>query len=161
MRAIISSHMHDDAEGRRLVAIADQLSSQGRYDEAIAAYERAIAHAPAACGGYRFVIGELFFELQRYADAARAFESFVHATPGSPQGWEALGRSYSMLGDAGRAAAALERAVAMAPGWGEALYHAALAHAELGDHVLAQDRLRRAIAIDPRFADAARDDGLA
>lgn len=152
--------MDDEAEARRLVALGDQLSSQGRYEEAIASYERAVACAPGACGGYRFVIGELLFELQRYADAARAFESVAAALPAHAQAWEALGRTYSMLGDAERAASALEHAIALAPSWGEALYHAALAHAERGERALADDRLRRAIAIDPRFAQAARDEGL-
>ncbi|AKF03704.1 tetratricopeptide repeat protein [Sandaracinus amylolyticus] len=152
--------MEDEGEGRRLVAFADQLSSEGRYEEAIGWYERAIACAPSALGGYRFVIGELLFELQRYPDAARAFEMVVTALPAHAQGWEALGRTCSMLGAHDRAAMALEHAIALAPGWAEPCYHAALAYAELGQRAAVEDRLRRAIALDPRFAEAARDDGL-
>lgn len=153
--------MEDEAEARGCVARADELSAGGRYEEAIAWYEQAIARAPVACGGYRFVIGELLFELQRYGDAAQAFESVVRATPSHAQGWEALGRTLSMIGLHERASGAFEHAIALAPAWGEPLYHAALAYAELGQRALADDRLRRAIALDARFADAARDDGLA
>lgn len=152
--------MEDEQEGRRCVATADELAAAGRYEEALAWYEQAMARAPRACGGYRFVVGELLFELQRYDDAARTFEAVVAALPTHAQGWEALGRTLSMLGQPARAASALEQAIAIAPEWPEPLYHAALAYAELGRRTDVDDRLRRAIALDPRFAEAARDDGL-
>lgn len=150
----------DESEGRRLIATADELSGSGRYEEALAWYERAIAIAPGSLGGYRFVVGELLFELQRYAAAARAFEAVVGSMPTHAQGWEALGRTMAMLGKPDHAAPALERAIALAPSWGDPLYHAALAYAELGQRASVDDRLRRAIAIDPRFAEAAKDDGI-
>lgn len=157
---MLGARMEDEQQGRRCVAIAEELCAKGRYEEAIAWYQQAIAHAPGALGGYGLVVGELLFDLQRYADAARAFEAMVQSMPGHAQGWEALGRTLAMLGAPERAIVALERAIALAPGWGEALYHAALAYADLGRRTECDDRLRRAIAIDPRFAAAARDDGL-
>ncbi|MDQ3032500.1 MAG: tetratricopeptide repeat protein [Myxococcota bacterium] len=152
--------MDDEGEGRRCVATADELAANGRYEDAIAWYQQAIARAPVACAGYRFVVGELLFELQRYDEAARTFEVVVGALPDHPPAWEALGRTLSMLGRAERAADALERAIALDPSWGEPLYHAALAYTELGRRELAEDRLRRAMAIDERFGEAAKDDGL-
>jgi tetratricopeptide (TPR) repeat protein len=152
--------MEDEAEGKRLVARADELSSHGRYEEAITCYEQAIARAPSALSGYRFVIGELYFDLQRYPEAERAFEEVVRALPAYAQGWEALGRTLAMIGAHDRAIVALERAIALAPTWGAALYHAALAYGELGQRAAMEDRMRRAIAVDPRYARAAEDDGL-
>ncbi len=152
--------MEDEKEGRRLIATADALSAEGRYEDALGFYGRAIACSPSSLGAYRFVVGELLFELQRYDDAARAFDDVVRAMPTHAQGWEALGRTLTLLGMTQRATAALEQAIALAPGWGDPLYHAALAYAELGQRTTAEDRLRRAIALDPRFAQAARDDGL-
>jgi tetratricopeptide (TPR) repeat protein len=152
--------MEDEIEGRRLVAVAEQRSAEGRYEEAIACYEQAMRWAPVALGGYRLVVGELLFELQRYEAAARAFESVVATHPAHAQGWEALGRTLSLLGMPERAAGAFERAIQLAPTWAEALYHAALAHHEAGQRGLAEDRLRRAVALEPRLAEVARDDGL-
>ena len=152
--------MEDELEGRRLVAHADELSAHGRYEEAIGFYERAVVRAPSALGGYRFVIGELLFELQRYEDAARTFDAIVRAAPQHAQAWEALGRTWAMLASADRAAQAFERAIALAPAWGDPLYHAALAYWDLGDRARCEERLRRAIAIDARYAEAARDDGI-
>ena len=105
--------MDAEGEGRRCVASADELAAAGRYEEAIAWYEQAILRAPVACAGYRFVGGELLFELQRYDDAARTFEAVIGALPEHAPGWEALGRTLSMLGRAEHAAAALERAIAL------------------------------------------------
>lgn len=142
----------DEDEGRRLVAYADELSAAGRYEAAIASYEQAIARAPRALAGYRFVIGELLFELQRYGEAASAFDSVVREMPRHAQAWEALGRTYTMLGAPDRAVQALENAIALAPAWGDPYYHAALAYEDLEDRERADDRKRRAIAIDARFA---------
>lgn len=152
--------MEDEAQGRGIVAHADALSAAGRYEEAIAAYEGAIACAPMALAGYRFVIGELLFELQRYEDAARAFDALVRTMPTHAQAWEALGRTWAMLAHPDRAAHAFEQAIALAPAWADPLYHAALAYSDLGDRRLCEDRARRAIALDPRFARAAHDDGI-
>jgi superkiller protein 3 len=152
--------MEDEHEGRRLVARADQLSSEGRYEEAIATYEHAIARAPRAFDGYRFVIGELLFELQRYDEAARAFDAIVRSTPGHAQAWEALGRTWSLSGHPDAALRAFEHAIALAPGWAEPLYQAAVAYAELGDRPRSADHLRRALALDPRLAQRAAEDAL-
>lgn len=144
-------------DAHRRIAEANQLAQDGRYEDAIEAYERAIAHAPEL-RGYRLVIGELFFELQRYEAAAAIFEEVALSEP-RPQAFEALARARHMLGDVFGALAALERALEGAPEWADAVYFSAslLREAGLPD---SGARLHRALSLDPRLATRAREDGL-
>ncbi len=142
------------------IAEAESLVARGLYERAIAAYAQLIEAQPEL-EHYRFVIGELLFELQRYLDAARTFDVVTQRAPGDPRGWDALGRAYALAGESIRAAAALEHAAMLAPGWPEPRYQAALAYVELGDVARAEAHLRAAIAIDPRFRALALEEGLA
>lgn len=148
-----------DPEGAVRLARADRLREEGRYEEAIAAYGEAIARDPGL-GHYRFVIGELWFELQRYHDAARVFAEIVRAEPQHAQAWGGLGRAAHLLGEDVHALAALEQAIVLAPEWGEVLYEAAVVYAARSEHGHAEDRLRRALRCDPRLAGPAEEDGL-
>lgn len=144
--------------GHRRIAEANALASEGRYEDAISAYEQAIAQQPEL-RGYRLVVGELLFELQRYEQAACVFEEVALEDPARAQAFEALARARQMLGDLYGAIGAIERAIERAPEWAEAAYlSAALAReAGLGDAHL---RLCRALALDPRLNERAREDGL-
>lgn len=146
-------------QARQLILQADQLAADARYEEAIAAYEHAMTLS-AALGGYRFVVGELHFELQRYGEAVKVFHDLTQRNPTDARAWEALGRALQLAGDLERAASVFDHACALAPGWGEAAYHAALCHAERGDDRSTEARLREAVHAEPRWLEAARDEGL-
>lgn len=148
-----------DPDAKQRLARAERLRDEGRYEEAIATYAEAIARHPAL-SPYRFVIGELWFELQRYAEAANVFAEIVKAEPLHAQAWGGLGRAAHLLGEDGHALAALEQAILLAPDWAEPLYEAALLYAEKNEHGLAEDRLRRAIARDPKLGASAEEEGL-
>lgn len=148
-----------ERDATRLLGEANALASQGRYEEAIIAYETAIAAAPDL-RGYRLVVGEMLFELQRYDAAALVFEEVALQDPQRAQAFEALARARQLLGDPFGAIAAADRAVALAPQWADALYLSAqlCAEADLFDE--ASRRLDRALALDPRLAARAAEDGL-
>jgi tetratricopeptide (TPR) repeat protein len=148
-----------DPEATARLARGERLRSEGRYEEAISVYTEAIASNPALAP-YRFVIGELCFELQRYAEAANVFAEIVKAEPHHAQAWGGLGRAAHLLGEDRHALAALEQAIMLAPDWAEPLYEAALLYAERNDHALAEDRLKRALARDGKLALAAEEEGL-
>jgi tetratricopeptide (TPR) repeat protein len=157
-RGYVAAGMWDPDAAQRL-ARAEQLRGEGRYEEAIAVYTEAIARHPALTP-YRFVTGELYFELQRYRDAASVFAEIVRAEPHHAQAWGGLGRAAHLLGEDGHALAALEQAILLAPDWAEPLYEAALLYAERGEHAPAEDRLRRALARDGKLVAAAEEEGL-
>jgi tetratricopeptide (TPR) repeat protein len=142
-----------------LVSSADHLRSEGRYEEAIAAYQDAIAIDPSYAH-YRFSVAELCFELQRYAEAAHVYAELVQREPHHVQAWAGLGRAAHLLGEDHHAIAALEQAILLAPQWAEPLYEAAVLYASRDDDALAEDRLRRALVSDPRLVSAAEEEGL-
>ncbi|MFO0682030.1 MAG: tetratricopeptide repeat protein [Sandaracinus sp.] len=148
-----------DPDASARLARAERLRNEGRYEEAIAAYREAMTAYPALAP-YRFAIGELLFELQRYQEAAGVFAEIVRAEPQHAQAWSGLGRAAHLVGEDGHAIAALEQAIALAPEWSEPLYEAAVLYAERGDHARAEDRLRRALAREPKLVQAADDEGL-
>ena len=142
-----------------LVSTADLLRGEGRYEEAIAAYQQAIALDPSYVP-YRFSVAELCFELQRYAEAAQVYAEIVQREPHHAQAWAGLGRSAHLLGEDQHAVAALEQAILLAPQWAEPLYEAAVLYAARNEDGLAEDRLRRALISDPRLLAAADEEGL-
>jgi len=148
-----------DPDAAARLARAERLRNEGRYEDAIDAYREAIGVHPSLAP-YRFVIGELCFELQRYADAANLFADIVKIEPQHAQAWGGLGRAAHLLGQDGHAIAALEQAIALAPDWAEPLYEAALVYADRGDHALAEDRLRRALRRDASLIASAEEEGL-
>jgi tetratricopeptide (TPR) repeat protein len=148
-----------EREATKLLGEANALASQGRYEDAIAAYEHAIASAPEL-RGYRLVVGEMLFELQRYEAAALVFEEVALEDPQRAQAFEALARARQLLGDSFGAIAAADRAVSLAPQWADALYLSAQLCAEADMHEEARTRLDRALALDPRLVARATEDGL-
>ena len=148
-----------DQDATARLARGERLRSEGRYEEAIVVYAEAIQRHPTLAP-YRFVIAELSFELQRYADAANVFAEIVRAEPHHAQAWGGLGRAAHLLGEDHHAIAALEQAILLAPDWAEPLYEAALLYAERSEHAAAEDRLRRALSRDPKLVATAEDEGL-
>ncbi|MEZ4406130.1 MAG: tetratricopeptide repeat protein [Polyangiales bacterium] len=74
-----------------------QLREGGDVRGAIAAYERAIAIAPASVVGAMRTLGDLYLEQRRYADAERVMRLVMVHKPGSPLGRAALVRLYEAM----------------------------------------------------------------
>lgn len=147
-----------ERDPKKLLNEANALASAGRYEEAIVAYDAVIGGHPEL-RGYRLVVGELLFELQRYEDAATVFEEVALEDPQRAQAFEALARARQLTGDVFGAIGAIDRALALAPQWPEALYLAAQLLTEAGMHEPARHRLECALSLDPRLAGRAREDG--
>ena len=147
-----------ERDPHKLLNEANALASAGRYEEAIGAYEAAIDES-AELRGYRLVVGELLFELQRYEAAAIVFEEVALEDPQRAQAFEALARARQLLGDVYGAIGAIDRALSLAPQWPDALYLAAQLCREAGMHDTARARLSAAIHLDPNLAARAREDG--
>ena len=133
-------------------AIAVTLSMMGRYDEAGAQYEAALARArrtaPSSVPFFVANLGAFKIDFGQYAEALALLDEAIAASPNTPHVARRLtqrGQALAGLGRTVEAAASFDRAVE-------------LAAARSNDEVMAVRRSRARFLIDAgRFADAERD----
>jgi len=128
---------------------ADVLWSQGRLEEAVAGYQRAIALAeerkfrPDLLAWLYRSLGRAYWELERWAEMAEAYNRAVALSPGLYSDQAALAQAYRGLKQPDQAVAAYQEALALLPC--DANTHDLLAdlYRELGrtDEALAEYRL--------------------
>ena len=126
---------------------------QGRLDEAIAAYQKALARAPAYAAAH-YNLGNTYCEKGQLEDAAQCFRRAVDAEPEHALSLAALGQVLQKLGRAEDAAPILARALVLMPGDAEL-------HCELGNAFQALGRLsdasasyQRSLQLNPKLARA-------
>ena len=128
------------------------LKALGRLDDAVAAYERAIALGGG--GQPHSNLGVVLAELERIEPAEAAHARAVALQPESATAQANLGAFFFLIRDLERAEAALRRAIRLEPG-------AADPHVKLGAVLFESGRpaeaaacLRQAVALAPRHAEA-------
>jgi tetratricopeptide (TPR) repeat protein len=127
------------------------LGQQGRANEALAAFDRAIALKPSP--GARHNRAQALFALGRISEARTELEAVVASQPDLHPAWHLLGSVLAAQGDA-RAEQAYRRALALRPDHAETHYN-------LGVFFLERSRLdeaiacyRKALALDAGFVAA-------
>jgi tetratricopeptide (TPR) repeat protein len=133
--------------------------SQKKYEQAIEAYEKAIALFPPY-RAYKFIIGEMLFELRRVEEAAQAFRETLEFTPDHEQAWNDLGQCLLLLGRHEQALQAFECAIEIKPDYVEALYNGAMAHARLQHPAKAKAYLAKVLTLRPDWEPYARENAL-
>ena len=129
-------------EARAWQAMGIALARQGRYDEAIAAFERQLALAPGDVYG----LPQIAYAYQDKGDwrgATDAYERVLHYHPRDRYAWIGMGHALSLLGDYDEAVEALEHATALDPHDRDAWQQLALAHQRAGYPGRAQDAFER------------------
>jgi tetratricopeptide (TPR) repeat protein len=121
---------HNPAVHRNL---AQALHSRRRYEEAAAAYGKAIELAPGDPRAYAG-IGEVMLDQDRFADAEKAFLEALRRDPANAAVHNSLGIAAALSGRHAEAVKRFERAVALNPGYRSNLDRARadLAAAEAG-----------------------------
>lgn len=103
----------------------------------LADLEKATADNPGDAGAWRR-LGMAYFEAQRFADAARAYEAVTKLTPQDASSWSALGEARVMASQhdpmPADAAAAFDKALAIDPKDPRARYFHAVKRDLGGDH---------------------------
>ena len=133
---------------------------QGRLDEAITAYRRAIAVAPS----FAEALNALGIALQQRGDLSGAITSYRAALAAKPDYASACGNLGAALFTLGDVAAALDwyrRAIELRPDHADAHYNLGKALHEQGDPVQARDSYRRATEFDPGHVSAWNNLGIA
>ena len=123
----------------------------GRYDDAIAEYERAIELDPKDAYPHNG-LGNVYFEVGRYDDAIAEYERAIELDPKDACPHNGLGSVYYEVGRYKEAIAEYKRAIELDPKF--ALPHNGLGsvYYELGRHDEAIAEYERAIELDPKYA---------
>ena len=129
---------------------------EGQLDAAIHAYERSLEEYDGA--EVRFNLGNVLFQLERYAEAAKSFRVAVEKEPDYVEAWNNLGNVQGELGLASEAQGSYQRALAVAPDYADAHFNLAETLQTSGDLEGAKHHWREYLARDPqsRWADEVR-----
>jgi tetratricopeptide (TPR) repeat protein len=127
------------------------LSNVGRYDEALASYDRAIALGTTDAHGGR---ADALVALGRLADAVESFDRALAHDPSSVVDWCNRGAALVDLGRVAEAVDSFARATTLAPDFAEAHYNCGNALAKLDRHGEAVASYDRALALKPDYVDA-------
>ncbi len=151
------THVGDRAQTHNTIGLAH--AGSGRYEEAVASYDRAIELAPA----YAKAWNNRGVALQRMAENEQALSSYAKAAELDPTLATApnnIGALLWELGDLESAVGWLRRAVEADPWLAEAQYNLASVLFRLGDSRGAELAFQAAVRARPRFAEAWHDYGL-
>ncbi len=129
---------------------------QQRYDEAVGIYEKLVAIEPTITAVSN--LGTTYFNLARYADAARAFERVIQMNDRDYTRWRNLASAYQWApGEGAKARGALQRAAELAeqqrrlnPRSPNILMDLADCYSLLGQGARARNLLRQALAMAPQ-----------
>jgi TolB-like protein/Tfp pilus assembly protein PilF len=138
------------------VSRANVLSLLGRNDEADQSFRRATALSPGLRDAW-YYYGRFLFSVQRYADAARAYEESAKRNPDDYDALVLVGMPYERLGEPAKARGARQRAVEAAervlrnsPDDIRALYMSGAAMIALGERQKGFERLEQAVELKPQ-----------
>jgi tetratricopeptide (TPR) repeat protein len=144
----------DDSVIRRVVVwrnLGNVLRTQRRNEEALAAYERALAIQPDYASAWRNK-GSLFRNQRRYAEALAAYDRALEIEPDYAYAWNGKGKTLSDMGQPAAALAAYEHALELDPNFAYIWRNRGDALSQLGRFEAALVAYDRALGIDPGYA---------
>ena len=135
------------------IKLGNSLKEQGKIDEAISIYDRALEVEPESAHAHYYK-GNALMELKRLDEAETSFKRAIELKPDYPQAHNNLGNVLKDRGRLDEAVARYRRALEINPNY-------VLAHNNLGNAMRDCGRLdealvcyRRALEIDPNFVEA-------
>jgi superkiller protein 3 len=127
------------------------LESLGRFDEALARYQRAIEVDPGYAQAYYSIGAHYWSVLAQLDEAVPWYAKGISLDPGDPRRSALLGELFLDLGDPGKAESWIERSLELGPeSFGPNIAMHVL-HLYRGDEAAALDYARRAFASNPLF----------
>lgn len=132
-----------------------EAEASGRLEEAVRAYERALASGDAEVS---FNLGNCLFALRRLEPACQSFEAALQREPDYAEAWNNLGIARGELGRVPTAVEAFRRALEVVPHYADAHFNLAEALAMSGDLEGARRHFRAYLSYDPnsRWAEQVR-----
>jgi tetratricopeptide (TPR) repeat protein len=136
-------------EAPQLRAAAERLRGEGKLDEAVAAYEKAIAADRGNIELYND-LGNVHFGLKRYGEAARAFEEATRRDGNYALGWYNLAHALRKADRKGEAVSAYRQYIKLRPEDPDPYYGLGQTLKGMGDVRGAIDAFRRYISMEKR-----------
>ncbi|MBW4459592.1 MAG: tetratricopeptide repeat protein [Nodosilinea sp. WJT8-NPBG4] len=157
-QSLIASTEPDFSSGLFLWELGNRYPESGRYEEAIAAYDQALAikpdkHEALYNKGYSLSV------LGRYEEAIAAYDQTLAIKPNLHEALYNKGYSLSVLGRYEEAIAAYDQALAIKPDKHEALYNKGYSLDDLGRYEEAIMAYDQALAIKPDKHEALNNKG--
>jgi tetratricopeptide (TPR) repeat protein len=144
-----------------LIKQANQLAA-AEPEQAVHLYQAAMALLPDSpiVGAYNLPVGDMLYRLQRYSEAAAAYQQAIDFVPEHAQAWCGLGQCQLRQGRYEDALHSCAQSRTLEPANAEAWYYSALAYGKLGDDQHARDCLQQALKLRPAWKAAAQQDSL-
>jgi len=127
------------------------LALAGNYEQALAAYQRAIALDPKYASPHNGM-GNVYADLGRYDEALAAYQRAIALDPKYASPHNGMGNVYADLGRYDEALAAYQRAIALDPKYASPHNGVGNVYYRLGRYDEALAAYQRAIALDPKDA---------
>ncbi len=136
------------------------LENQGRYKDALAAFEVAGQLAPNL-GYIPISAGNTYMAMGDYEHALAEYQNAVNLNPDSPVGYDVLGHAAALAGDPDRALATLKQAIQVDPNYGMAFAHLGSAYFGRLNYEKAIENFQKAVDLGVRKEDIFYQFGLA
>ncbi|HUG53761.1 MAG TPA: tetratricopeptide repeat protein [Vicinamibacteria bacterium] len=133
---------------RELFAKANQLSQEGKHDEAIAAYQQVLASNPQVAEAH-YNIGFIQTQKKDWPASEAAFLKALEVRPGYVEATTALARVYQDSGQADKASALLAKAAADSPNDPKVQFNLGVFHLNAGRSDEASAAFQKAAEADP------------
>lgn len=135
----------------------NQLLKNQQYDDAIAAYDKAI-HINPNLYQLWYNRGLCLAELHQFKEAITSYQKAIKIKPDFYQAWNSLGNSFYHSQQYTEAITAYDHALQLEPNLANTWYNRACCRALQGYADLAIDSLKQAIEINPNFREQAKTD---
>ncbi len=132
-----------DVEFAAHLLVGEKNSEAKQYAKAIESFKKSIAARPSS-RAYRN-LGDAYFALERYDDAAGAYEQAVRLEPDNVVAHFGLGHAHSQLKNFEKAIPAFQEAVRIKPDFTSAWFMLGVSHYAVGHRPDAETSLQRAI----------------
>jgi len=134
--------------------------SLGKYQEAIACYDKAMESDPGLAGAPTNK-GNVFFSLGKYEEAITYYDKAIEVDPGYALAWNNKGGALSKLGKYEEAITYYDKAIKVDPGYTEAWHNKGVALGNLSRFQEAITCYDKEIELNPRGAEAWFNKGVA
>ena len=149
----------EEVMGKKELREANIFFQQGKYEEALAAYQKAAAKAPDD-PIVQYNIGVAFMALEKVQEAIAAFKRTLEIQPENAQALKNLGQIYGRMKNFVESVKFNSQAVKYSASDPEVFYNLGVGRMNLGDQDAALAAFRDSIACDDKYADSRYQIGL-